>query len=89
MRVTVGSAFGDCVSCCLLLLTASLLPDCCHVNRKEFAGKEYAALAEIHETLFAYDPYHITFGTIACGETWLWQEVSLLLARYSYFFVAD
>ena len=32
-------------------------------------------LAQIHEELFAsHDPYHVTFGTIACGETWLWQE---------------
>lgn len=49
--------------------------DCCHVVRKEYAGKEYEALASIHQELFAtHDPYHITFGTIACGETWLWQE---------------
>lgn len=49
--------------------------DCCHVNRGSYAGLEYAGIAQIKEEIFNnYDPYHPMFGTIACGETWMWQE---------------
>ena len=49
--------------------------DCCHVNRGSFAGLEYAGIAAIKEEIFMnYDPYHPMFGTIACGELWMWQE---------------
>jgi hypothetical protein len=31
--------------------------------------------ASIHDEIFTkHDPYRLMFGTIACGETWMWQE---------------
>ena len=38
--------------------------DCCHVVRKEFAGREYEALAGIYKDLLTeHDPYHVSKHT--------------------------
>lgn len=49
--------------------------DCCHMSDLDAYGPvEYAALAAIKERIFARDPHHVMFGTVACGETWYWSE---------------
>jgi hypothetical protein len=49
--------------------------DCCHLSKGvQQRTNEYRQLAEVHELIFARDPYHRIFGTIACDETWLWME---------------
>ena len=49
--------------------------DCCHVGTTEATHhREYNAIAAIKAAIFKLDPYHLVYGTIACGATWLWQE---------------
>ena len=49
--------------------------DCCHMPTLDaFGDAEYRALAKIKAMIREIDPYHLMFGTIACGETWYWSE---------------
>ena len=54
---------------------ADACDDCCHMNTLQAYGNvEYVALAKIRDMIRELDPYHLMFGTIACGETWYWTE---------------
>ena len=49
--------------------------DCCHMDDLDTYGpKEYEALATIKGMVREIDPWHLMFGTIACGEPWYWSE---------------
>ena len=49
--------------------------DCCHMSDLDTYGpKEYEALATIKGMVREIDPWHLMFGTIACGEPWYWSE---------------
>ena len=49
--------------------------DCCHMTELDAYGPaEYVALAKIKALIYELDPYHVMFGTVACGETWYWSE---------------
>tara|TARA_B100000475_G_scaffold97993_1_gene71163 strand:+ start:105 stop:530 length:426 start_codon:yes stop_codon:yes gene_type:complete len=39
-----------------------------------YGPAEYVALAKIKALIYDLDPYHVMFGTVACGETWYWSE---------------
>eukprot|EP00947_MAST-08B_sp_MAST-8B-sp1_P005831 g5831.t1 len=49
--------------------------DCCHMDvLDEYGPVEYENLAVVRERIAQLDPYHLMFGTVACGETWYWSE---------------
>eukprot|EP00937_MAST-01D_sp_MAST-1D-sp2_P001781 g1781.t1 len=49
--------------------------DCCHMAVLDpFGPVEYEWLAEAKRRIRRLDPYHLMFGTVACGETWYWSE---------------
>ena len=51
--------------------------DCCNKgkNRGRAPGDtQLAGFAEVRRTLRRVDPYHLVFGTVACGDLWLWTE---------------
>ena len=49
--------------------------DCCHPGVvEEYGPVQYFALAKIHAIMRAHDRYHLTFGTIACRDMWLWKD---------------
>ena len=35
---------------------------------------EYRGSEQVKRMVRSVDPYHLMFGTIACGETWYWTE---------------
>ena len=55
--------------------------DCCHMNvLNQYGDAEYRALSAVRDVVRSVDPYHLMFGTIACGETWYWSEEGAGLA---------